>query len=99
MSEKRKITGAAVEHVARLARLRLNDKEKEKFGRQLNEVLLYMEKLDELKTGEVEPLAHVLDLTNVMRPDRARPGLERDEVLDNAPEEKDGFFKVPPVIE
>ncbi len=96
---KKKIDPAEIEAVARLARLGLTAGEKEKFGRQLNDVLLYMEKLDELPLEGVEPLAHVLPLKNVLREDEPRPGLEQDRALANAPDREDGFFKVPPVIE
>jgi aspartyl-tRNA(Asn)/glutamyl-tRNA(Gln) amidotransferase subunit C len=97
--KKKKITLSDVEHVARLARLELSEGEKKKFARQLNDILVYMEKLGELNTGGVEPLTHVLPLKNVFRKDETRPGLGRAEVLNNAPEKRDGFFKVPPVIE
>ena len=98
MTEK-KIVPADIEAVARLARLGLTAEEKEMFGRQLNDILLYMEKLDELPLEGVEPLSHVLPLKNVLRDDTPRPGLEQEQALANAPEQKDGFFKVPPVIE
>ncbi len=96
---KKKIDPAGIESVARLARLGLSAEEKEKFGGQLNEVLLYMEKLEELPLDNVEPLSHVLPLKNVLREDEPRPGLEQERALANAPEKRDGFFKVPPVIE
>ena len=99
MKENKKITSADVEHIARLARLGLTKGDKDKFRRQLDEILNYMEKLDELEMEGVEPLTHVLPLTNVLRRDEARPGLERESVLRNAPERKEGYFKVPPVIE
>lgn len=96
---KKKIVPSDIEAVARLARLGLSNEEKEKFGRQLNEVLLYMEKLDELPLEGVEPLAHILPLQNVLREDVVRSGLRQDQTLAFAPEKKDGFFKVPPVLE
>lgn len=96
---EKKITQAEVEHVARLARLGLAGEDREMFSRQLNEILLYMEKLGELDTDGVEPLAHVLPLENVLREDKARPGIGQDKALANTPEKKDGLFKVPPVIE
>ena len=98
MTEK-KITLSDVEKVARLARLGLSSDEKEKLGDQLNDILVYMDKLDELDTTDIEPLAHILSLKNVLREDRVREGLTHSEALKNAPEEKDGLFKVPPVIE
>jgi len=96
---KKKIEPTEIQAVARLARLGLSAEEKEKFGRQLNDVLLYMEKLDELPLENVEPLSHVLPLKNVMREDVPRDGLDREQALSNAPEQQAGLFKVPPVIE
>jgi len=98
MTEK-KITISDVEKVAGLARLGLSSDEKERLGDQLNDILVYMDKLDELDTTDIEPLAHILSLKNVLREDRVREGLTQSEALKNAPEEKDGLFKVPPVIE
>lgn len=95
----KKITQSDIEKAAQLARLGLSPGEMDKLGGQLNEILVYMEKLDELDTSEVEPLSHILPLQNVLRDDNPRPGLSREEALNNAPEKKGGFFKVPPVIE
>jgi len=95
----KKITLSDVEKVARLARLGLSSDEKEKLGDQLNDILVYMDKLDELDTTDIEPLAHILSLKNVLREDRVCEGLTQSEAMKNAPEEKDGLFKVPPVIE
>ncbi|XID95896.1 Asp-tRNA(Asn)/Glu-tRNA(Gln) amidotransferase subunit GatC [Paenibacillaceae bacterium WGS1546] len=93
------ITIKDVEHVANLARLELSDEEKEQFAGQLNAILKYAEKLNELDTDGVEPTSHVLSLTNVMREDEARPSWPIEKVLLNAPEEEDGQFKVPAVLE
>ncbi|MCX6348180.1 MAG: Asp-tRNA(Asn)/Glu-tRNA(Gln) amidotransferase subunit GatC [Candidatus Aureabacteria bacterium] len=99
MKGEKKITPAEVEHLARLARLALTAEEKEKFRGQLDKILRYMEKLDELDVSGLDPLTHPLPLHNVFRKDEAVPGLKREVVLNNAPEQKDGFFKVPPVLE
>jgi len=88
-----------VEHVAELARLELTPAEKEQFIAQLNSILTYIEKLNELDTRDVEPTSHVLPMSNVFRDDAVRPSLERTEVLHNAPEESHFFFKVPWIIE
>ncbi|MNC79246.1 Aspartyl/glutamyl-tRNA(Asn/Gln) amidotransferase subunit C [compost metagenome] len=66
---------------------------------QLNAILKYAEKLNELDTDEVEPTTHVLHVSNVMREDEVRPSLSLDEVMLNAPEEEEGQFKVPAVLE
>lgn len=88
-----------VEHVAKLARLELSEPEKEQFTEQLNAILKYAEKLNSLDTENVEPTSHVLPITNVMREDVQRPSLPIEKVLLNAPDEEDGQFKVPAVLE
>jgi aspartyl-tRNA(Asn)/glutamyl-tRNA(Gln) amidotransferase subunit C len=93
------ITREDVEHVAELARLELTATEKEQFIAQLNSILTYIEKLSELNTAHVEPTSHVLPMSNVFRDDRVRPSLDRDRVLQNAPQESHFFFKVPRIIE
>jgi len=93
------VTLKDVEHVARLARLEFSDEEKKTLMNQLNKILEYMEKLNELDTSNVEPLAHVIPLTNVFREDEVKPSLPVSEVLKNAPSKTEKFFKVPKVIE
>jgi aspartyl-tRNA(Asn)/glutamyl-tRNA(Gln) amidotransferase subunit C len=88
-----------VEHIAHLARLRLSEAEKEKFGVQLSSILAYVEKLNELDTSGVEPTSHVLAIGNVMRDDALRPSLSADEALLNAPDRADNFYRVPKIIE
>lgn len=88
-----------VEKVAELARLTLTDEEKERFTVQMNAILKYAEKLNELETDGVEPTSHVMKLTNVMREDQVRPSLPIEKVLLNAPDEEDDQFKVPAVLE
>ena len=87
-----------VEHVAALARLSFSGEEKQKLTSQLNEILNYMEQLNRLDTSNVEPLSHVIELSNVFRQDERRPGLTRGEALQNAPASTEKFFKVPKVI-
>ncbi|GMK42137.1 aspartyl/glutamyl-tRNA(Asn/Gln) amidotransferase subunit C [Paenibacillus sp. CCS19] len=93
------ITTNDVQHVANLARLALTDEEKETFTGQLNAILKYADKLNELNTDGVEPTSHVLPLANVMRADEVRPSLPIEAVLRNAPDEEDGQIKVPAVLE
>jgi len=88
-----------VDHVARLARLELTPEERERFTRQLAALLEYFAVLQRLDTEGVAPTAHIVELTNVLRDDTPRPGLPRAAALAGAPEQEDGFFKVPPVIE
>lgn len=94
-----KITVEQVEHVAKLARLNVSDAEKEKFAEQLSAILQYAEKLDELDTEGVEPTTHVLPLHSVMRSDEVRESLPIEHVLRNAPEDEDGQFLVPAVLD
>ena len=93
------VTLKDVEHVANLARLEFSDEEKKTLMNQLNRILEYMEKLNELDTSKVEPLSHVIPLTNVFREDKVKPSLSVSDVLKNAPAKTDKFFKVPKVIE
>ncbi|RIX47275.1 Asp-tRNA(Asn)/Glu-tRNA(Gln) amidotransferase subunit GatC [Paenibacillus nanensis] len=93
------ITLKDVEHVANLARLALTDAEKAQFTDQLNAILKYAEKLNELDTDNVEPTTHVLPITNVLRDDECRESLPIEKVLLNAPDEEDGQIKVPAVLE
>jgi aspartyl-tRNA(Asn)/glutamyl-tRNA(Gln) amidotransferase subunit C len=88
-----------VEHVARLARLTLTEAEIERMREQLNGILAYIEKLNELRTDDVEPTSHAVPLVNVMRDDEPAPCLPRDEALGNAPDRAGEFFRVPRIIE
>ncbi len=94
-----KISKKEIEHIAILARLYLSEEEKDLYGAQLNNILDYMEKLNELDTNDVEPTSHVLPLINVMRDDIPKPSLFQGEVLMNAPDHTDKFYKVPKIIE
>ena len=94
-----KITKQEVEHVAKLARLELSDREKEKLTDQLSNILTYVEKLNELDTKGVEPTSHVLDISNVMRNDEPGESLTQERALANAPEKAAGHYKVPKIIE
>ncbi len=92
------LTRDEVLHVADLARLSLLPEEIELFTRQLNDILAYVEKLQELDTEGVEPLAHVVLVFNVFREDAVRKGLDRKNVLNNAPAREEGAFLVPRII-
>jgi aspartyl-tRNA(Asn)/glutamyl-tRNA(Gln) amidotransferase subunit C len=94
-----KITINEVEYVAKLARLRLSDEEKSLFTQQLDSILLYIDKLNELDTANIPPTSHVLPLENVMRDDEVKPSYPPEEILAIAPEREDAFFSVPRVIE
>lgn len=89
-----------IEYVAQLARINLDAKQKKKLGKQLSDILAFIEKLKELDVKSVEPMSHVLPLKNVFRPDKTRPSLPVDKVLQSAPAKGgDNFFSVPKIIE
>jgi aspartyl-tRNA(Asn)/glutamyl-tRNA(Gln) amidotransferase subunit C len=92
------VTIKDVEHVAHLARLSFSEEEKARLTTQLNSILEYMDQLNALDTSAVEPLSHVIELQNVLRPDVQTPGVTREDALRNAPSHSDEFFKVPKVI-
>lgn len=94
-----KITRKDVENVALLSRLELGESDIVKFTGQLNAILDYVRLLDKVNTEGVQPTAHVLPLKNVMRADEVKPSLPREDALANAPEQEDGYFKVPKVME
>ena len=94
-----KITGAEVKHVARLARLKLSEEEVETFTGQMGAILAYIEKLNELDTDGIVPTAHAVPMENAFREDMERPSIGVDQALANAPDQVDGFFRVPKVIE
>lgn len=91
------ITIKDVEHVAKLAKLQLSEEEKEKFTKQLGDVLKYVEQMNEVDTTGVKPMAHAFDFVNVMREDEVVHEQTKDELMKNAPEEENGFFRVPKI--
>ena len=93
------ISKEQVEHVAKLARLEVSEDEKAMFSRQLSAILTYMDQLKEVDTEGVEPTATVLPTENVWREDAVRLSLAQEQALANAPEQADGFFRVPKIIE
>lgn len=93
-----KLSQEEVRRVARLSRLHLRDEQIEQFAVQLSAVLDYISKLNELDVDGVEPMAHALDVTNVMRSDEVRDPMPVDEALSNAPQSEPPFFKVPKVL-
>ncbi len=92
------VTKKEVEHIAKLARLKFEESELENFTGQLNQILAYMDKLNELDTDNVEPLSHPIENMNVFRNDELKPSVSTSEALKNAPESNEQFFKVPKVI-
>jgi len=93
-----KITKDEVLYVAHLARLDLDAESIEKFAGQIDPVLGYIEKLNQVDTKGIKPTSHAISLTNVFRDDEEREHIERDLALANAPEKEDGSFVVPKVV-
>jgi aspartyl-tRNA(Asn)/glutamyl-tRNA(Gln) amidotransferase subunit C len=88
-----------VEYVAHLARLEIDDAQKDKFTSQLNDILLYIDKLNELDTKGVEPMSHAIAVTNAFREDITSDSIGTEKSLANAPDARGEFFRVPKVIE
>ena len=88
-----------IKYVAHLARLQLTPDEEKKLGAQLENILGYIEKLNQLDVSGVEPTAHAVPMVNVTRPDEIRPSLPHDDALRNAPARANGLFIVPKIVE
>ncbi|HEY7064467.1 MAG TPA: Asp-tRNA(Asn)/Glu-tRNA(Gln) amidotransferase subunit GatC [Chloroflexota bacterium] len=88
-----------VDHVAYLARLGLDEDERERLRAELDQILGYMQVLQQLDTSAIPPTAQVIPLHNVMRPDDPRPCLPVDVALANAPAREENYFRVAPVLE
>ena len=88
-----------VRDVAHLSRLAMEDHELDKFTGQLQAILDYASKLEELDISGVEPTSHVVPVANVLREDKARPSLSVNKALEQAPQPADGFFTVPRIID
>ena len=94
-----KISREQVENVALLARLELTDAETEMFTGQMDAILAYVEKLNELDTTGIVPTAHAVPMENAFRADEIRPSIGVENALANAPGRMEDFFRVPKVIE
>ncbi|MGI6094483.1 MAG: Asp-tRNA(Asn)/Glu-tRNA(Gln) amidotransferase subunit GatC [Lachnospiraceae bacterium] len=93
------ISDETIEYVGILAKLELSQEEKEAAKKDMGRMLDYIDKLNELDTSSVEPMSHVFPVHNVFREDVVVNGDDRENILANAPEEKDGSFKVPKTVE
>ena len=94
-----RIDESQVRKVAKLSRLELDDAEVAEFTGQLSAILGYVEKMNELDTENVEPLAHCLPISNVFRPDSVKESLGTAKTLANAPQRDGDFFKVPKILD
>lgn len=94
-----KISKDQVKHVANLARLAINEEEAEKYSEQLSAIIDFSEQLNELDTTGVEPTTHVLDMKNVLRKDEPKEWISKEDALKNAPDQQDGQFRVPSILD
>ncbi len=92
------VNDALIENLANLARLEFNAAEKEEIKKDLQRMISFVDKLNELNTDGVEPLLHMSDDTNVLREDEIQGSISRQEALQNAPSTDGIYFKVPKVI-
>lgn len=86
-------------YLTRLARMELSDAEKAALGKDFEAIIGYIEVLSNINTGGVEPMEHVLGLSNVMRSDEVEPPFAREKLLSCAPNAEDGFYDVPLAVE
>jgi len=92
------VNDALVDKLAHLARLKFDTSEKEEIKKDLQKMIAFVEKLNELDTTGVEPLLHMSDEINVLRQDEIKGSISREDALKNAPVHDEQFFKVPKVI-
>ncbi|MBK27990.1 MAG: Asp-tRNA(Asn)/Glu-tRNA(Gln) amidotransferase GatCAB subunit C [Verrucomicrobiales bacterium] len=88
-----------IKYVANLARITLTPDQEARLGAQLDDILGYVKKLEELDVSDVDPMAHAVPLYNVMRADEVKPSISNDEALANAPKKANGLFVVPKIVE
>jgi aspartyl-tRNA(Asn)/glutamyl-tRNA(Gln) amidotransferase subunit C len=99
MSKKEEFSKETIDHVSKLALLELSEEEKEKFTKQLTDIISYFKKLNDLDTTDVEPTTHPIDgLKNVFREDIPWKSLSSEEALRNAHHKKNGYFKAPRIL-
>ena len=99
MTEKKQISKDDLENLSKLAMLNLSDEEKETLAPQLNEIIDYFEKLNDLDTKNIKPITHPIEgLKNVFREDVPKESLSNEEALKNAQHKKDGYFKAPRIL-
>ena len=99
MKKQKKVTREEVLRIANLSKLHLDEEQIINFTKDINQILNYMELLDEVDINHVEPLSHVLDQSNIFREDTVNDSLETEQILKNAPQSSGKHFVVPKVIE
>ncbi|MDY4699181.1 Asp-tRNA(Asn)/Glu-tRNA(Gln) amidotransferase subunit GatC [Eubacterium coprostanoligenes] len=93
------ITPDLIKYLEKLARITLTEDEEKKVGNELQDILTYIDMLNELDTEGVEAMSHCFPVTNVMREDEVQPSMSADEIVANAPESQDGCFVVPKTVD
>lgn len=93
------ITPELIQYLESLARITLTEDEEKKIGGELQDILTYIDKLNELDTEGVEAMSHCFPLTNVFRADEVKVSMSPDEIVANAPESQDGAFVVPKTVD
>lgn len=93
------ISKKEVQYVAGLCRIHLDEKELNRLSSQLEDILKFVDQLKKLDVKDIIPTSHILAVENVFRKDKVRPSIPCPDVLKNAPQAQEGFFRVPPVIE
>ncbi len=93
------ITPDLIKYLEKLARTTLTEDEEKKVGNELQDILTYIDMLNELDTDGVEAMSHCFPVTNVMREDEVQPSMSADEIVANAPESQDGCFVVPKTVD
>ncbi len=98
MASRKLVSLEQTEHLSWLAKVELSEEEKKIFTEQLNRILDFFKKLDELDTSNVPPTYHVVELANVFREDEPTPPLPQEEALRNAAHKKNGYFIAPKIV-
>ena len=93
------ITPDLIKYLEKLARITLSEDEEKKVGNELQDILTYIDMLNELDTDGVEAISHCFPVTNIMREDEVQPSMSADEIVANAPESQDGCFVVPKTVD
>lgn len=93
------VNDKVIDELAHLARLQFNNEDREQIRNDLNRMLKFVEKLNEVSTDDVEPLVHMTDETITLRPDVIQPSIHQHEALKNAPLKDSDYFKAPKVID
>ena len=93
------ITPDLIKYLEKLARITLSEDEEKKVGNELQDILTYIDMINELDTDGVEAMSHCFPVTNVMREDEVAPSMSPDEIVANAPESQDGYFVVPKTVD